>query len=231
MSFVIPTILKSKTNSLKTHSKRTNLVIAMTENGGISNKGVIPFNFKRIVSHLSGVTKVLHSSSTISPEDGDSNNSKLKQNAVIMGNNTLKGLGNRPLAGRMNYILSENNLAKFLLPPSGEPQNQKLSNVRIKSNLDEAIEDAIKTPSIESIFIAGGTRIYDEAIARFNFNVCHVVHVKGNHICDNCINLRKFEENIIDSDDYEIRVIHEDDDMRIVDYVNKHTLSSSHIYE
>jgi dihydrofolate reductase len=71
---------------------------------------------------------------------------------IIMGRKTHESIG-RVLSGRTNIIVTSN-------------RSQITSNgVVVVSSIEEAIEQAKKSPGAEEIFIIGGGQIYQEAIS------------------------------------------------------------------
>jgi len=71
---------------------------------------------------------------------------------LIMGRKTFEALGNKPLAGRFNIVISRQHGYK-----TGNPE------VQVADNLFKAIELARKTDAKEA-FIGGGGQIYKESI-------------------------------------------------------------------
>ncbi|KAH9244503.1 hypothetical protein BASA81_018103 [Batrachochytrium salamandrivorans] len=80
-----------------------------------------------------------------------------KRNAVIMGRKTWDSIPAkfRPLPKRLNVVLTR--LSCLDLTPS--------SSVRSHHNLKLAVEELCLDPTIESIFIIGGSEIYSAAFA------------------------------------------------------------------
>lgn len=72
-----------------------------------------------------------------------------KTNAVIMGSNTWKSLGCKPLPNRLNIVLS---------------RNSALQNVMVCSSLDEALHRLDSMPLIERAFVIGGQNVYEQAL-------------------------------------------------------------------
>lgn len=78
-----------------------------------------------------------------------------KQNAVILGRRTWEGMGYRLLPGRFHVCLSSQTPA----PPYPDP-----TQVLVAPSLSQALDMLSRMPTIESIFVIGGARVYQEAI-------------------------------------------------------------------
>lgn len=83
---------------------------------------------------------------------------------IIMGRKTFEALGNKPLAGRFNIVISRQHGYS-----TGNP------DVQIAENLSQAIELAKRTDAKE-IFIGGGGQIYAESIA-----LCDIIYMTRIH--------------------------------------------------
>lgn len=78
---------------------------------------------------------------------------------VVMGRKTLEGLpGGRPLAGRVNVVLSQD-------------ENYRMKGAQVCCSMEEALEFLQQYPS-EDIFIIGGDSIYRQFLP-----YCDTVHV------------------------------------------------------
>jgi len=75
---------------------------------------------------------------------------------VVMGRKTFEALGNKPLMGRHNIIISRQNGLQ-----------SDYENVEFASTLEEGIEKAKATGSKE-IFIGGGAEVYAQAMSLCN---------------------------------------------------------------
>lgn len=84
---------------------------------------------------------------------------------VIMGRKTFESVGNKPLTGRTNIIISRQ-----------EGLTSQYDNVWFAASLDEAIEQGKKLETKE-IIIAGGAQIYEQALPIANRIYLTRVHV------------------------------------------------------
>jgi dihydrofolate reductase len=75
---------------------------------------------------------------------------------VIMGRKTFESVGNKPLQGRFNIIISRQADLK-----------SEYDNVWFAASLEEAIEKA-KSTNCNEIFIAGGAQIYEQSMSIAN---------------------------------------------------------------
>lgn len=106
-----------------------------------------------------------------------------ESNAIIMGRKTWDSLGNKKLPGRINIILSTS------LPRSGDLLTFK--------SLDEALSHC-KEVMISSIWVIGGSQLYQEALLSSKCQGIILSRIKGTHQCD-----VKFPN--ISTSDYELR--------------------------
>ncbi|KAI8873751.1 hypothetical protein GQ42DRAFT_160346 [Ramicandelaber brevisporus] len=129
--------------------KQLSLIVAATPSGGIGIRGGLPWRLPTDMAFFKALT--LGASSTKAT------------NAVIMGRHTWESIPAkfRPLAGRVNVIISSTRTADEL----GVPQSANPS-VFVAKSLDDALEklDANDTFAGE-IFIIGGSRLYHESLA------------------------------------------------------------------
>lgn len=122
---------------------KLNLIVAVSENMGIGINGDLPWRLRKEMAHFSRMTKHTKDSS--------------KQNAVIMGRKTWESIPEkkRPLDGRINLVLSRQNL--FLEP-----------NMLVCSSLETALQRLQEPPlagTVESAWVIGGSSVYKEAMA------------------------------------------------------------------
>lgn len=139
------------------NSKPLNIVVALDDNNGIGRDNTVPWHIKNDLKFFRYVT-----SKKTDPE---------KQNAVIVGRKTYETFP-RPLPNRLNIVVSSNST----LPNTDYP-----NVVLVKSFLD-AIQRANQS-DIENIFIAGGVRIYDEALNSNLVGRMYITRVKGDFHC------------------------------------------------
>lgn len=107
--------------------KELNMILAAAENNAIGRKGGIPWHIAEDFKYFKRTTL---------------------GHTVIMGYMTWVSLGNRPLPGRQNYVIS--------LEPLPESQ---YDNVRFFASLEDAVEAAG-----EGAFIIGGGYTYRQAL-------------------------------------------------------------------
>jgi len=124
-------------------SVKMNVIVAVSENMGIGINGGLPWRLKKEMAYFRRMTTYTNDSS--------------KQNAVIMGRKTWDSIPakHRPLAGRINIVLSRQNL---ILGP----------NVAVCNSLDNVLQRLQESPlagTIESAWIIGGSSAYKDALA------------------------------------------------------------------
>jgi len=120
-----------------------NVIVAVSENMGIGINGDLPWKLKKEMAYFRRMTTCTNDSS--------------KQNAVIMGRKTWDSIPtkHRPLAGRINIVLSRQNLMLG-------------QNVVVCNSLDNALQRLQESPlggTIESAWIIGGSSVYKDALA------------------------------------------------------------------
>ncbi|HEX3024570.1 MAG TPA: dihydrofolate reductase [Chitinophagaceae bacterium] len=75
-------------------------------------------------------------------------------NAIVMGRKTFESLGNKPLPGRLNIVITRQ-------------QGWNANGVTVVHSLDDAVFFA-KSHNYKELFVAGGGEIYKEAMAKAN---------------------------------------------------------------
>jgi dihydrofolate reductase len=137
------------------------LVVAADLDRGIGRDGTIPWRLPGDVRHFKQLT--------CATRDG------ARQNAVIMGRTTWASLPDRfrPLPDRRNVVLSRQ--PQLALPPG----------VLHAHNLDDALR-ALEgvTPSIERVFVIGGSQVYAAALARADCRHVHYTRIDARFDCD-----------------------------------------------
>lgn len=111
-----------------THSLKLYHVVAMSENRIIGNKGKLPWHFSADLKHFKKLTM------------GET---------LIMGRKTFESIGEKPLPGRENFILTHSKRA-------GK------DHLKFFSSLGEALR-AVKT---KKAFVIGGASLYQETLKR-----------------------------------------------------------------
>lgn len=138
------------------------IVVAKDKNNGIGISGGLPWRLSGDLKHFKQIT-VGNKTGTDSP----------RQNAVIMGRKTWDSIPikHRPLPDRLNIVLSSK---KNLDLPMG---------VIHSTSLDEALIQADQQGCPE-VFILGGAKVYDEAMAHQLCETLYITEVDGDFACD-----------------------------------------------
>jgi dihydrofolate reductase len=105
------------------------LIVAMSEEGTIGDKGKIPWHIREDLQRFKRLTM---------------------GHPIIMGRKTYESIG-KPLPGRTNIVLTQN--PTFTAP----------AEVRTFTTLDAALEHC-RAQNVESVFIIGGSKIYQLAL-------------------------------------------------------------------
>jgi len=136
------------------------IIVAVNNKNGIGYKGDLLYRLKKDMNFFKN--------KTISTKNIN------KKNAVIMGRNTWESIPDKfkPLADRLNIILTKNNIKKL------ELNTEKYSeNVLVFDSLDNSLDVLYKMDNIENIFIIGGSKLYNEAINRDDCNKIYLTLV------------------------------------------------------
>jgi|DEB0MinimDraft_4_1074332.scaffolds.fasta_scaffold02629_5 dihydrofolate reductase len=123
--------------------KPTFLILACTFEGGIGYKNQIPWYLPREMKKFKEITCKTTSISL--------------KNAVIMGKNTWLSL-KRPLEGRLNIVISSN-------------ANNISDKCIVFNSLEDALHHCNFLNDIENIYIIGGSRLYNECLEKYNFDI------------------------------------------------------------
>ena len=134
------------------------IIAAVDQSGGIGQGGKLPWNLKGDLKHFKEVTQ------------GQGGPAKL--NAVIMGRTTWDSIPARfrPLAGRINLVLSRTSLE---LPPG----------VLGATSLDQALELA-EGQGAGEVFVIGGASVYAQAIAHPACQTICLTEIESAFECD-----------------------------------------------
>ncbi|MBU0578028.1 dihydrofolate reductase [Patescibacteria group bacterium] len=137
--------------------KKIYLIVAADLKNGIGIKGKLPWQLK-------GDMRFFQKKTTKS----DNAN---KRNMVVMGRVTWESIpeDHRPLMGRKNVVITRN---KDFVAPGAE----------VAHSLEKAIEAADER--IETIFIIGGAKVYQQAISRKDLTGIYLTRVKNEFKCD-----------------------------------------------
>ncbi|XP_066157701.1 dihydrofolate reductase isoform X2 [Euwallacea fornicatus] len=138
-------------------SVKLKLIVAATENMGIGKNGTLPWRLNKMT--------------TTTKQAG-------RKNVVIMGRKTWDSIPGKykPLAGRINFVLSRSDLNLEQFPDS----------FAFKS-FDEAykkLQDTQFQPSYEDVWVIGGSSLYEEAFASPYFQKLYLTKIQKNFNCD-----------------------------------------------
>jgi len=151
------------------------IIAAADPKNGIGIKGKLPWSLKKDLAYFQ--------KKTIKTADAN------KRNMVVMGRNTWLSLPEvaRPLPGRKNVVLSHE-------------KNFKAPNATVVYSMDEAMRQADER--IESVFIIGGAKVYEQTISRKDVKGIYLTRIKKEFKCDaffpkipNSFKLAKTKEN------------------------------------
>ena len=146
-----------------------NIIIATNQNGGIGNKGKLPWSFKKDMEFFKEKTT-----------------STLEKSTVIMGYNTWQSLPNKILKNRKNYIITSRDLKSDL-----ELDNK---DIYFFKTFHQALENAyLYTSDNDNIWVIGGSQLYNEAFRHKDLNnIYHTLVNSDDFECDTYIDLNNF---------------------------------------
>ncbi len=135
------------------------LIVAYDQNRGIGLNGTLPWRIPADLAHFKSIT-----TKTAVPS---------KRNAVIMGRVTWESLppSFKPLPNRLNIVLSHQTLAL----PEG---------VLSASSLEAALSLSASQSDIESVFIIGGGKLYQNALQHPDLKTLYITQIHGIYDCD-----------------------------------------------
>lgn len=137
------------------------LIVAMDDRNGIGKAGDLPWHLPPDLKHFREIT-----TKTLSDDS---------QNVVVMGRKTWVSIPDkfRPLPNRINAVLSRN--ADFSLP------NDVLL-ISCMSDINSGLSQFSK--NCETIFIIGGSQVYQAALEELTCRRIYVTRIRGDFICD-----------------------------------------------
>ena len=140
---------------------KINLIVAISSNNGIGNKGDIPWHIKADMQYFSKLTK------------GNGNN------AIVMGYNTWLSLPQQlpGLIGRDNFILSHNHRFNEVVC-----KDNRL--IKTFGSYDEFKEYIDCSCVYDEVWIIGGAELYKTFLEKGIINKCYVTYIDRDFECD-----------------------------------------------
>ncbi len=133
--------------------KSINIIVACTfDIHGIGLNGKLPWNYHVDMNFFKTKTSQTNNSNKI--------------NAIIMGRKTWESLPIKPLSGRLNIVISSQNIFEAMT----------------FKNLNSALEFSENESAIENIFIIGGHNIFKEALKRADY--IYMTKIMKHYDCD-----------------------------------------------
>ncbi|MCP4523500.1 MAG: dihydrofolate reductase [Candidatus Gracilibacteria bacterium] len=135
------------------------MILAVDEKNGIGVNGTLPWRIKADMDFFQKTTVI-----TQNPD---------KINAVIMGRKTWDSIPSKykPLPGRLNFVLTRN-------------ENSNSSDAIFGNSLDEIFSIISLNPSIEKVFIIGGSYLYNEVLDDPRLEDIYLTEIIGDFNCD-----------------------------------------------
>ncbi len=133
------------------------IVVACDSRKGIGKKGKLPWHFPKELKYFQKVTTKTRSAT--------------KLNMVIMGRRTWESIPekHRPLPGRRNVIMTRDE--KF-----------KADHATVVHSYNDALAQADEF--IETIFIIGGGKVFEQAMKDGRTKGAYVTHIQSSFDCD-----------------------------------------------
>ena len=140
------------------------IIVAVSKNNGIGYNNTLPWKIKEDLQHFSKLTK------------GNGNN------AIVMGKNTWKSIGSKPLPKRDNFVLSTTmNTAVENNPVAVNPNST--NQTFVCKDINE-VEMKCREKNYENIWIIGGESIYKQFLERNAVSECIVTYIDSEFSCD-----------------------------------------------
>ena len=148
------------------------IIVAVDEKNGIGIDGKLPWHFSNEMKYFAHTTR--------NTKDPD------MLNMVIMGRKTWESIPEqyRPLSGRLNVVLSKN-------------PHYYTDEVEVFSDIEHAINSA--DDNIESIFIIGGGKVFDEALKNSKLSGIYLTKIHKTYECDTFFPTPNEESELLDS--------------------------------
>lgn len=124
------------------------IIVAYDSTGGIGKDGRIPWHVPEDMQFFKRETMS-------------------EKNAVVMGYKTWLSLNCKPLAGRVNVVLTQNH--------RGDIGHD--IDIIIAKSMDDAWAHLQRMPNIEKVFAIGGCQVYKAALEHPGFVECIVTHI------------------------------------------------------
>lgn len=141
------------------------LIVAHDAKRGISKNGKIPWKIDEDMRFFTDMTK--HNT------DGKC--------ALVMGRKTFESMNSKPLPDRLNIIITSQQLDN--IPNTISDKNSSVVTCKlIKDGIELCTQLDIKT-----VYICGGTSIYEEAIRTLKIDAYYVTTIQKDYECDNCL--------------------------------------------
>ena len=146
------------------------IIVAIDNKNGIGLNNKIPWYIPDDLKYFRKMT-----TNTLDPE---------KKNAVIMGRVTWKSLPKKILKNRINIVLTRN---------KDKYKQFETDILFFENNIESALQRC--DDSIESIWIIGGSKIYNKVINDFKNQITDlfITQINKNYNCDTFINLPKMK--------------------------------------
>jgi len=139
------------------------IIVAVDEKLGIGRDGRLPWHLTGDLRHFRDTTCTTRS--------------QKKRNVVLMGRKTWQSIPAQfqPLHDRINIVLTQN---KALYVPDGVLKAESFDRVL------EMIKSEQLKNIIETVYVIGGQKVYEETIKHPECNKLYVTRVKGKFDCD-----------------------------------------------
>lgn len=140
-----------------------NIIAACTRRSrGIGLKGKLPWKIPKDLAHFQKITT-------------ETRNPKL-QNAVIMGRKTWESLPQkfRPLPNRYNLVMSKTHTSGI---------NYNWDSIKVR-NFEHALDWCYNAKGVESVFVIGGSQIYNNTIQDKRCQKIYLTEVDREYECD-----------------------------------------------
>lgn len=150
------------------------LIAACCHDGGIGKNNQIPWCLKEDMQHFKTITSTAPAG---------------KQNAVVMGRHTWNSLPKKPLANRVNIVVSATYAGKTGVSCDGA--------ATFVDTFQRSLSHIESIPNIHKVFVIGGSKMYEEALNHMSCKKAYVTHILKDYECDTFLPLNILDKYFI----------------------------------
>ena len=159
------------------------IIAAVEDNYGIGIDNRLPWSFKKDLKHFSTTTKQAHVKQVHVKQAHVKQASVPKKNAIVMGRKTWESIPGKMLPGRDNLVLTRSTRST-LSPNDPNPPTVGEYNDLFFFNSFEAIHEFCLQQDYDTVWIIGGSSIYNYYIKQSYINELVITKINASYVCD-----------------------------------------------